>query len=164
MNDGSRMPFILIVYEKIKNQQVYNHMCDHLGVQAVSKAGKIKLDLKMWDIREKKDYLHGNSLEQVIHGFTSNSRKGIPIVKHIARKWTRNPDKIDYEIVIAPTMFHEAQNMLRTVRATLLTKFWKNMNKHFLPAHKRWQGQYRRHNYKEDSNPEIELFILDTSI
>ena len=160
MDDGLRMRFIPIIYEKIKNQKVYNHLYDHLGLQAVSKAGEIILDLEMWDIMERKDYLHGNSLEQVIHGLTSTSREGIPIVKHISRKWTRNPDKIDYEIVIAPTMIHEEQIMLKTVRAALLERYGKQMHKHFWPTHKRWQGHSARFDYKEESDPKIESFIL----
>ena len=164
MDDGSRMRFIPIIYEKVKNQQVYNHLCDHLGLQAVSKAGEIKLDLEMWDIHEKRDYMFGNSLEQVMHGLTSTARKDIPIIKHIARKWSRSPDKVDYEIVIAPTMLHEAQNMLRTVRAALLEKFGNKMHKHFMPPHKKWNNFYSSGKTREESDPEIESFILDTGI
>ena len=91
MRDGSKMRFIPIMLGKIKNKDVYDHLNDHLALQVVSKAGEIKLDLKMWDIHSNQEYLGGRTLKEVIHGLTSTTREGIPIVKHIGRKWSRQP-------------------------------------------------------------------------
>ena len=163
MPDGSRMRFVPIIMDGVKNKAVYKHLNEHLTLQAISKAGEIKLDLEMWDIHSKRDYLHGQTLEQVLHGLTSNTRQGIPIIKHISKKWSRNPDKIDYEIAIAPSMLHEAQVMLNTVRSVFKTKFGAPIHQHFIPPHRQWMSRYQGKT-RGDPDPDIESFILDTSV
>ena len=117
-----------------KNGKVFKHLYDHLALQAISKAGEIKLDLDMWDLHTSKAYLNGYTLEQVIHGITSINRPGIPIVKHITKKWSREPDKLDYQIAVAPCMLQDAHEMLKTIRASLVTKFGTEVQKHFVDS------------------------------
>ena len=135
MHDGSRMRFIPIMHGKVKNKDVYDHLNNHLALQAVSKAGEIKLDLRIWDLQSKHDYLEGRLLEEVMHGLTSTTCEGIPVVKHITRKWSRQPDKISYKITVAPSMLSEAQHLLNTIRAALVEKFDSRVQRHFSSPH-----------------------------
>ena len=164
MPDGSRMRFIPIVGQ-VKNKDVHQHLYDHLALQAVSKAGEVKLDLNMWDIHQKYDYLDGGTLEEIIHGLTSNNRQGCPIVKHIAKKWSRYPDQIDYEIVVAPSMLHEAQEMMKSIRAALVRKFGTKVQKHFVSVNDKWKtGPLANRILRDEYDPEIEDFIVDSTI
>ena len=113
MADGSRMQFVPIMMGKVQNRDVYKHLYDHLALQSVLKAGKVKLDLDMWDLHTPKECLHGSTMEEVIHGITSNTRIGIPIVKHICKKWSSDPSKTNYQIAVAPSMLTEAREMLK---------------------------------------------------
>ena len=140
MPDGSRMRFVPIIFGNInensinkKKQKVYKHLYDQMVLQSSSKAGEVLLDLEMWDLYNRPDYLKGSTLEEVIHGLTSTTKAGIPIFKHITRKWTRNPDEENYEVAVAPSMLREAQETLRTIRPALKRKFGLQMNNHFRP-------------------------------
>ena len=162
MADGSKMRFIPIMMGKIKNKDVYEHLYQHLALQSVSKAGEVKLDLDMWDLKTKKDYLHGSTMEEVIHGITSNTRIGIPIVKHICKKWSSDPSKINYQIAVAPSMLNEAQNMLKIIRAELIKKFKTTaVQKHFVsPYGRNYQYNSAR---RDEYDPDIETFIMDST-
>ena len=150
---------------QVKNKDVHQHLYDHLALQAVSKAGEVKLDLNMWDIHQKYDYLDGGTLEEIIHGLTSNNRQGCPIVKHIAKKWSRYPDQIDYEIVVAPSMLHEAQEMMKSIRAALVRKFGTKVQKHFVSVNDKWKtGPLANRILRDEYDPEIEDFIVDSTI
>ena len=95
MPDGLRMRFVPIIFDNIssnstnkKKQLVFNHLYDQLILQSSSKAGDIYLDLDMWDLHTRHEYLNGSTLVEVIHGLTSTTKIGIPIFKHITNQET----------------------------------------------------------------------------
>ena len=87
MQDGSRMRFMPIIQGTIQNKKVYDNMYNHLLTQSVSKTYDSRLDLNLWDIHDPKPYFDDQSLEQVIHEMESENKPGIPLFKHITKKW-----------------------------------------------------------------------------
>ena len=142
-------------------RMVYNHLYDQLILQASSKAGEIYLDLEMWDIHTRHDYLEGGTLEEVIHGLTSTTKPGIPIFKHITKKWSRNPENVNYEVAVAPSMLSEAQETLRTIRPALKRKFGIIVNNHFNPPNGRRNNYYNPR--RDEFDPELEDFLISST-
>ena len=159
MSDGSRMRFVPIIKGFIKNKRVYSHLYDHLWLQSVSKAGEITFDLKMKDINTNKEYLKDQTLEQVLHGITSDTRKGVPIIKHISRKWSKSPNNEEYEIIVTSYMVNKATNLMRTIRNELVKEFGNEVTNHFQDS-----------KYEQSTQPsighdvELEDFILGMCI
>ena len=168
MPDGSRMRFVPIMTGTVsenainkKKQKVFKHLHEQLLLQASSKAGEILLDLEMWDLFTRHDYLHGSTLEEVIHGLTSTSKEGVPIFKHIVRKWSRSSLDENYEVAVAPSMLQEAQETLYTIRPALKRKFGIKVNNHFNPpSGRRFALPSRR---SDEYDPEIEDFLIEST-
>ena len=168
MPDGSRMRFVPIIFGNIhsnstneKKQLVFNHLYDQLILQASSKAGEIYLDLDMWDLHTRHEYLNGSTLEEVIHGLTSTTKTGIPIFKHITRKWSRNPEDTNYEVAVAPSMLSEAQETLRTIRPALKRKFGILVNNHFRPPNGRRTPTFNMR--RDEFDPDVEDFLIEST-
>ena len=119
MNDGSRMRFIPILPGLARNKEIYKNLYKHLLTQAISKANDIKFDLNLWDIKTPRDYLHKKSLEKILHEVTSKKHEGLPLFKHICRKWQRDPSRESWEVVVSPIMEEEAGNYLREMQFSL---------------------------------------------
>ena len=165
MPDGSRIRFVPILFGNVngnsiskKKQQVFNHLYDQLVLQSSSKAGEILLDLEMWDLFSRKEYMNGSTLEEVIHGLTSTAKPGIPIFKHITRKWSRNPNEENYEVAVAPSMLREAQETLRTIQPAMKRKFGIIMNSHFNPP--AGQRLYKNVSRRDEFDPDVEDFLI----
>lgn len=169
MPDGSRMRFVPIIFGIVnensinkKKQQVFNYLYDQLALQASAKAGEVLLDLEMWDLFTRHKYMNNSTLEEVLHGLTSTTKPGIPIFKHITRKWSRTPSDENYEVAVAPSMLKEAQETLRTIRPALKRKFGLCMNNHFNPP------RGRRNNYqvnrRDEYDPELEDFLVSATM
>ena len=169
MPDGSRMRFVPIIFGIVnessinkKKQQVFNHLYDQLALQSSSKAGEVYLDLEMWDLYSRHEYMNKSTLEEVLHGLTSTTKPGIPIFKHITRKWSRIPNDENYEVAVAPSMLKEAQETLRTIIPALKRKFGLCMNNHFNPP--RGRRYIYQNNRRDEYDPELEDFLLSSTI
>ena len=164
MKDGSRMRFIPILPGEVKNKKTHQNLFDHLMVQSISKAYDMKMDLKVWDIHTKKDYLGNKTLEQVIHEVESKDKKGIPLFKHIVKKWSQDPSKENWEVAISPSMYDEAAEYLKKLHFTLKQKYTLKVNTHLRNPEK--SDDYNPMYYvpikkrDDDYDKEIEDFIL----
>ena len=85
----------------------------------------------MKDINTNKEYLKDQTLEQVLHGITSDTRKGVPIIKHISRKWSKSPNTEEYEIIVTSYMVNEATQLMKTIRNQLVKEFSNKVTNHF---------------------------------
>jgi len=151
--DGSKMRFTPIFKSFVKNKKVYEHLIDMLWVQAKSKAHDVLLDLHVTDIQEKKAYLGDQSMEQIIHKKTSKKMKDAPIIKHIIKKWSRNPEAVEYQASINPYMLEEAQALLTTLKNDLTREYGNDVLQHFQNNHYR---PYKKSNVKYTIKPEQE--------
>ena len=165
MRDGSRMRFIPLLPGLVKNKEIYKNLYEHLLTQSISKANDIKFDLNLWDILSPKEYLGNKSLETILHGVTSEKYKGLPLFKHICRKWQRDPSRENWEVVVSPMMEQEACAYLRKMRFTLKKKYKEGMRNHYFDPAKK--ANYEPKYYvptnefgSEDYDEEIENLVL----
>ena len=129
MRDGSKLKFIPSIKKPTKETILY--LTKYLWIQANSKANEITYELKAWNLTEKKEYLGGASMEYIIHTRMSSERKGIPLFKHIGKKWTDNPSEEKYEVIIQPNMQNEAREYMRTIKNKLATEYGQKVLSHF---------------------------------
>ena len=165
MSDGSRLRFVPIIQGYTKNKKTYEHLHEHLWLQAISKSGEVSFDLRITDITEAKEYLEGKTIEQVIHEIESKNKKNIPLFKHISRKWSKQPEQEKYEVTVAPSLVDEAAVWLKGMRNVLIHRFGQGVRKHFddynihhtgSSTRNIRKGNYARENYDED----VESYIL----
>ena len=164
MPDGSRMRFIPILKGYVDNKDTYKHLYNHMVTQTTQKAGEVKFDDEINDFREQKSYLGNKSVEQVIHGIESEERKGIPLFKHIIRKWTRDPDEAKYQIAVAPSLVHEAGKFIKGMRNNLTKMYGNEILKHLtqagIPLDSR-ETNKQASRQKNETDKETETFILE---
>ena len=167
MADGSRMRFIPIVPGSPQNDVMNERLYNHMWMQAHSKAGEVNLGLNVWDIHEKKQHLRGFSMEQVIHGVTSAQKPGIPLFKHITKKWTNSTTNVQYEVAVSPVLVDEATKYLQTMRNTFEKEFDNRVGIHFRnPSNSSNRYTPYRRSAKEREmgyDDEMEAYILTTN-
>ena len=102
LEDGSKMRFVPMFVGEIESDEVYEKIADAMRMQATTKAGELRLDLKLTDLYEKKQYLGGRTMEDIIHSATSEDDvdSGMPIFKHIASKWMSDDKNIEYQVIV----------------------------------------------------------------
>ena len=164
MRDGSRMRFIPILPGLVKNKRIKSNLYEHLLTQAISKANDTKYNLQLWDIHSPKKYLGNKTLERVIHEIHSEKNKNIPLFKHIARKWQKDPTHENWEVVVSPALEDEASAYLRKIRFKLRKKYGDSVAVHFKDPQS--DVDYRPKYYapetrSEDYDEEMEDFILN---
>ena len=49
------------------------------------------------DLHEEKDYLKGQSIEKIIHGWKSTKDKDLPVFKHLTTRWSMKDQQKEYE-------------------------------------------------------------------
>ena len=164
MPDASRMRFIPLVNEYISKKAIRDKMYENLKHQAISKAGDVILDLKYKNLREKKDYLDNQSLEQILHSKMTNDDDEIPLFKHITKRWDNKTSTMMYEIVVACSLLDEAKERLQGMNNVLLKDHGPKVRELFLGAqHGNSQMvMTRKRNFtvaNNDYDDEIEMFI-----
>ena len=94
MRDGSRMKFVPMIQGSTNNDTLYNILFNALRVQSLTKGYETNMTINIKDIFTPKPYFHNRTLENIIHSTTSNTegKIGIPLFKHILRKWTRDAE------------------------------------------------------------------------
>ena len=130
IEDGSRTRFIPLLPGFIGNKKLFQNIKDNLWTQACTKAGDVTFDIQLNDIYEPKEYLENLSMEQVIHGIPSVSKKGLPLFKHISRKWTKNYNESQIEVVVSSTLTQEATKYMRGLRNNLVRKYGNKVLSH----------------------------------
>ena len=159
--DGSRMRFVPIFKGFVKSKEVFEHLKIMLWTQAKSKAHDVLLDINLTDILEKKTYLDNQSIEQIIHKKTSTKLQDAPIIKHIIKKWSKTPDKVEYQAAIHPYMLEEAQTLLTTIKNDLVKQYGQEVLTHFTDkyyrSYQRTNGKHITRHIQEDNDYD-ELF------
>ena len=164
MPDASRLKFLPLVNGYINKKEIRDKMYDNIRHQSVSKAGDVLLDLKYMDLKESKDYLHNQSLEQVLHSEMSADDKDIPLFKHITTRWDNKSGTMMFEVAVACSLLEEAKDRLQGMNNTLLKKYGAKVRGHFYGAQLE-TGQpiaTRKRNFtvaNNDYDDEIEKFI-----
>ena len=132
LKDGSRSKFILLMKKVPKRKDVKEYLQVSMENQITSKAVEIGINIDLWDIKEEKEYLKGQSIEQIIHNKLSEKRDNVPIIKHVSRRWTKNVGREDsYELMVQPNMFDEAQLYIKTFRNQLVNEYGTEATQHF---------------------------------
>ena len=134
MSDKSSMRFIPITQGYVKDDENRNKLFMHLKHQAASKAGEIKIPLKFGDIKEDKDYLQGESIEKIIHGWKSKKDDEIPVFKHITTRWSMKDEKIEHEVAVSSAMVEEATEVIKGLKIWLIKKYGNNVRSHFIDS------------------------------
>ena len=139
-------------------------MYESLLHQATAKAGELTLELDLINIREERPYLHGKSIEQIIHSITRDDDEDIPIFKHITTRWDNKAEKMTYEVAIANALLDEAREKMNGLRAYLLEKYGNSVREHFSDF-QRANGIPRKRNYTDTKtcNNMIKEYIKRTN-
>ena len=159
--DGSKMRFVPIMNGSVSREAVVQYLHQCMYTQSISKAGEIVFDLPMKDLFEPKEYLHGLTMEQILHTVTKNEQDNIPVFKHITRKWTVDPLDERYEIVCQPMMKEAAQEFLRKLQDNLDKTFGSEACNHLTAPISTISIQKRSSNLNNRANPELEAMILN---
>ena len=169
MSDNSSMRFIPITQGYVKDNENRKKLFMHLKYQAASKAGEIKMPFKFKDIKDKKEYLQGESIEKLIHGWKSKKDDNIPVFKHITTRWSFKEEIMDYEIAVSSSMVEEAMEALKGFKTWLIKKYGNNVRNHFIDStyknEKTWKTmpQKRHINKINDWDDDVENFLQDTN-
>ena len=132
LQDGSRSKFIPLMKRTPKRKDVQEYLEESMVNQIHSKSVEISIRIDIRDIKEEKEYLRGQSIEQILHKKISEKRENVPIVKHVARRWTAVIEKDDsYELIVQPNMFEEAQQYIKTFRNTMVKEYGTEITQHF---------------------------------
>ena len=162
LQDKSRAKFIPVMRKTPKRADVKEYLEASMVNQILSKSVEKSINIEIWDIKEKKEYLKGQSIEQILHSKLSERRDNVPLIKHIARRWTKITVEDDsYEIIVQPNMYDEAHQFIKTIRNTLVKEYGSEVTKHFWAkrnfpsAH----GQYNNDSHIDISEDDDELLI-----
>ena len=157
--DGSRMRFTPILQRYITDKPTFNHLEKTLWTQATSKGGEMYLDLNLKDLYTKHDYLKNESLEWRIHNAESEKRPGLPIFKHITKKWTKNYGEGGYQVAVTACMHEEAIEFMSRIKDELLKHFGEKVRHHFTDNNSK-PTQYET-NMNTLPDEDIEQYILN---
>ena len=158
MRDGSKMKFVPIINRP--SPPTVEYLTDNLWIQANSKANEVNYELKAWNLKEPQEYLGGKSLEYIIHSKTSSERKGVPLFKHIARKWTENPWEERYEVVIQPNVYQEATKYMQKIQNNLITEYGQKVMDHFNEwKHYKKEKEKNSWEHLDESDDEVDDMI-----
>lgn len=118
--DGSSVRFVPFIFgkkdqetRKKLDQKLYHNMQMHCALKATEV--EFKLDIK--DIHETKDYLGGQSIEQILHRM--KDADGNRIFKHIARTFSKNFNDEKYSVVCSFNMVTQARKAVDELKTNL---------------------------------------------
>ena len=157
--DGSRMKFIPIMQESIESEEVVKFLHEGLYVQSMSKGNEDIFELPVKDIFERKDYLHNQSLEQIIHRMTKKDEGEIPLFKHITRRWTNNPEELKFEVACQAATKEEARDTLKDLQEILEKKYGIDVRQHFLAPIQMIRVKNKLERKKTSTDKELEMMI-----
>ena len=78
-------------------------------------------------------------MEDVIHSATSEDDvdSGMPIFKHIARKWMGDDKNIEYQVIVQPNMIEKANRFSHKIKEALHEVFGDEVLNHFPDSNQR---------------------------
>ena len=158
MPDGSRMRFTPILQSYVRNDKLYNHLYRTMWTQSVSKGGEIYLDLEMEDLYTPKDYLNGWTLEYVIHSAQSSLRPGMPIFKHITKKWTKDYDECKKQVAVSSCMHEEAIDFIKKMNDYLIETFGDKVKRHFV-RHPTMNIAHSQQQQNKETDEDLDLLM-----
>lgn len=137
--DGSAVRFVPFIFgkkdqetRKVLDQKLYHNLQMHCALKATEV--EFKLDIK--DIHDKKDYLGGKSIEQILHQLKDS--EGNRIFKHTARTFSKYFNDEKYSIVCSFNMVTQARKAVAELKTNLhdMCEPGENIFKHFTNAQK----------------------------
>ena len=168
MSDGSRMRFIPIVRGFIEKKVLRNKLLSHLKHQATSKAGEVKIQLRLKNIRKKYAYLKDQSVEEILHGMATESDPEIPLFKHITTRWIHKEGKMEYEVAVASKLVDEAAIVMRGLKNRMVKEYGNQVRVHFIDANteKNWTvvpTKRKLPEKNEDWDDDLDCFLRKTN-
>ena len=159
LQDGSRSKFIPLMKKVPKRKDVKQYLQESMENQITSKAVEIGINIDIWDIKKEKEYLRGQSIEQIIHNKLSDRRKNVPLIKHISRRWTKNVGTEDsYELMVQPNMYDESYQYIKTFRNQLVKEYGSAVTRHF------WSKSHDNSHMIKSNTPEMDIMEDDDEI
>ena len=154
MDDGSKMKFIPIIRGKMSSE-VIDSLSNAMEMQIGLKSEEISLDLPLKNIFENKAYLEGNTIEQIIHGVKRLDKNNMPVFKHITKKWSKDPNKVEYQVAIQAIMEKDAIDIINNLEAKLIEAFGEKVKDHFTrqinPMHQGISNKHKIHQQKSNN-------------
>lgn len=100
------------------------------------KASEVEFKLDIQDIYDRKDYLGGKSIEQIIHQMKDS--EGNRVFKHVARTFTKYFNNNKYSVMCSFSMVGKARIAVAELKTTLhdMSEPGEKIFKHFINAQK----------------------------
>ena len=117
--DGSRMKFIPLLNEMVRNTKVKNQLSKRIHWHITAKALEEVMDLPLVDIFDNKEYFKGKSLLYILQGEMSKEKHGATIFRHVVRKWSNDPERKEFQITAHYHMRSEANRFLKNIKQYL---------------------------------------------
>jgi hypothetical protein len=116
--DGSVARFIPYVHGKVKNRNVIDEkLFTIVKTHCMTKAAEISIPIDLLDIYDRKEYLGGKSIEQIIHEIKND--KGERIFNHIGHRWSTDYNSKKYIVTASESKVDEAQKMVPEIKMLL---------------------------------------------
>ena len=159
--DGSMMRFIpyLSPTSQPRHKEKLKAMLYH---QIFTKANETSRDLEAIDLFTEKEYLNGMTLQEAILKLPAEKMKGMPVFKHITKKWTRNHLETKYQITSYATLSEEANATIPGLLSLLQEKYGNKILKHFPGESLLDSYSNSKERYLEDEDPILEKMFAET--
>ena len=136
-SNGSVARFIPYVHGKVSDRKhIDEKLFKIVKTHCITKAAEISIPIDIQDIHDKKDYLGGKSIEQLIH--ESVDGNGDRIFNHIGYRWNTEYNSKSYIITASETKMEVAQQAVNEMKNQLhsLSNPPEKIFAHFLDAQK----------------------------
>ena len=163
--DGSMMRFMPFI-PPTSNSTNLKKVKDMMSFQIFTKATETVRDIEIHDIFSVKDYLKGKTFQEAILNIESEFYEGIPVFKHVIRRWTINPLDTRYALTSYGSLSQEADKKALALMDILHNEYGNGVLNHFGRGTSIIESHH--HNRKEDRgeqpDPELEAMLMQTSI
>ena len=159
--DGSMMRFIpyLSPTSQPRYKEKLKAMLYH---QIFTKANETCRDLDAIDLFSEREYLNGMTLQEAILKLPAEKMKGMPVFKHITKKWTRNHLETKYQITSYATLSEEANATIPGLLSILQEKYGNKILKHFPGESLLDSYSNSKERYLDDEDPILEKMFAET--
>lgn len=127
--DGSRMRFTPSLFTD--DPTIIKKIGRRIQWQVFCKATEVALDVPVTDIHDKKDYLGGKSLIEIIHGRCSKTNNNVSLFKNVIRKWTPTPGDVKYQVTVYSAFADEATQAILSLKSDLHDIYGNKVLQHF---------------------------------
>jgi hypothetical protein len=162
--DGSMMRFMPFL-PPTSNQKNLEKIKDMMSFQIYTKATETVRDIEVYDIFTPQSYLQGRCFQEVVLEIESDTYEGIPVFKHLIRRWTFNPIDTKYALTSYASMSSEADKKALGLMDILFDKYGKEVLRHFGGASILESHQHNKRTERgEEVDPLLEAMLMETSI